>query len=73
LKSKIKIIELTKSILYNFIKIEAGENQWTAFDGCNIPKEKLEEMCKKAGISHTGHKKLLAAGLLANEFELLNK
>ena len=44
-----------------------------AFDGYNIPKAKLEEMCKKAGISHTGEKKLLAARLLANEFGRLKK
>lgn len=44
-----------------------------AFDGNNIPKKKLEDMCDKAGISHIGHKKLLAAKLLANEFPLPRK
>ena len=41
-----------------------------AFDARNIPKEKITEMCKKVGVSHTGHKKLVAARLLANEFGL---
>lgn len=42
-----------------------------AFDGYNIPKQKLENMCKEAGISYIGYKKLLAARLLAHEFNLL--
>lgn len=41
-----------------------------ALDGSKIPKEELENMCKKANLSHTGEKKLLAARLLANEFDL---
>lgn len=44
-----------------------------AFDAYNIPQKNLEVMCRKVGVSHTGHKKLVAARLLANEFGLHEK
>jgi len=44
-----------------------------AFDAHNIPQEKITEMCKKVGVSSSGHKKLVAARLLANEFDRLDR
>lgn len=47
-------------IVYDFL---------AAYDAYHVPKEELEELCKRVGVKHSGHKKLLAARLLANEFE----